>query len=88
MQRNTQHENFHRTLQQEINPVPSKLIQKEKALAEKKICKILNKRAIVEIQNVIGGVYQQFCVCVCVRVCVCVCVCVCNNDDHISLTNN
>ena len=63
--------------------MPSKLIQKEKALAEKKICKILNKRAIVEIQNVIGGVYQQFCVCVracvcvCVRACVCVCVCVC-----------
>ena len=65
--------------------MPSKLIQKEKALAEKEICKILNKRAIVEIQNVIGGVYQQFCVCVrvcvcvraCVRVYVCVCVCVC-----------
>ena len=60
--------------------MPSKLIQKEKASAEKEICKILNKRAIVAIQNVIGGVYQQFCVCVCMcvrgRVCVCVCVCV------------
>ena len=58
--------------------MPSKLIQKEKASAEKEICKILNKRAIVAIQNVIGGVYQQFCVCVCMcvrgRVCVCVCV--------------